>query len=88
MREKQHLVRLLTPPLEALYPAMVGMAMTAFTEDMLMMAPPRPGDILFCSTIWRAAAWPVCQKHTKLTRLSERRLDAFRMEGDNAADDI
>jgi len=56
------LVRLLTPPLDALYPAMVGMAMTAFTEDMLMMHPPRPGCILFCSTICRAAACPVYNK--------------------------
>ena len=41
---------------------MVGMAMTALTEDMLMMQPPRPGCILFCSTICRAAACPVCSK--------------------------
>ena len=36
------------------HPAMVGMAVTAFTLLMLMMAPPR-----FCSTICFAAAWPV-----------------------------
>ena len=54
-----YLVRLFTPPLDALYPAIVGMAMTALTEDMLMMHPPLPGCILFCSTIWRAAACPV-----------------------------
>ncbi len=36
--------------------------MTAFTDDMLMMHPPRPGCILFCSTICRAAACPVYNK--------------------------
>lgn len=50
-----HRVRLLTPPLLALYPEMVAMAVTAFTLLMLMIAPPRP-----CATICRAAAWPVC----------------------------
>ena len=37
--------------------------MTALTEDMLMMHPPRPGCILFCSTICRAAACPVYNKY-------------------------
>ena len=36
------------------HPAMEGMAVTAFTLLIVMMAPPR-----FCSTICRAAAWPV-----------------------------
>lgn len=35
-------VRLSIPPFEALYAAIVGMAMTPLTDDMVMIAPPRP----------------------------------------------
>jgi hypothetical protein len=37
-------VRLFMPPLDALYAAMVGIAITPLTEDMVMMEPPRPCD--------------------------------------------
>lgn len=47
-------VRLLMPPLLALYEAMLGMAVTAFTLLIETIAPPPP-----CFTIWRAAIWPV-----------------------------
>jgi len=50
---------------------MVGMAMTAFTEDMLMIHPPRPGCILFCSAICRAAACPVYNKYNKLVMVGQ-----------------
>src|SRR6185436_16869861 len=47
------LVSWLMAPLETTYGTWLGMASTAFTLDMLMIAPPPP-----CFTIWRAAAWP------------------------------
>ena len=41
--------------------------MTALTEDMVMMEPPRPGWAWLCATICRAAAWQVrntpCGQH-------------------------
>mmetsp|Transcript_5785 Transcript_5785/g.13267 ORF Transcript_5785/g.13267 Transcript_5785/m.13267 type:complete len:205 (+) Transcript_5785:1118-1732(+) len=58
-------VRLCTPPLDALYPAMVGMAVTPLTLPMLMMAPPRP-----CLTICLAACCPVRNTPLRLTLMT------------------
>ena len=39
---------------------MVGIAITALTEDMLIMAPPCAVPSLFCCTICLAASCPHC----------------------------
>lgn len=39
---------------------MDGMAVMPLTDDMLMMAPPRPSRTRFCSFICRPTAWPHC----------------------------
>src|SRR5260221_486997 len=76
------LVSWLIAPLETTYGTWLGMARTAFTLDMLTMAPPPP-----CFTIWRAAACaaPVTRATlsaslTRLLRLGLHRFGELRAE--------
>jgi hypothetical protein len=52
---------------------MLGIAISALTLDMVMIEPPRPGLALFCSTIWRAAAWLVCRLHHVVSGCVQRK---------------
>src|SRR5258708_2112127 len=73
------LVSWLIAPFETTYGTWLGMARTAFTLDMLTMAPPPP-----CFTIWRAAAWPARKMPFRFTAIT-RSKSASSMSRNSAA---